>query len=155
MLGQSNKKSKTESVAGKIRNHQTFWEKELDASPYVLDIIKNGYKLPLKTIPPQFSAQNNKSSLYHKDFATTTINQLLRDGCIKEGHEMPYCVNPLTVAENKGKLRFVLDLRHVNQHLHMPKFKYEDLKNSSRYFRKRFYVWYIRFKTWIPSRTDL
>ena len=39
---------------------------------------------------------------------------------------MPYCCNPLTVAEGK-KLRLVLDLRHVNPYLRKNKFRYEDL----------------------------
>ena len=42
----------------------------------------------------------------------------------------PFCVNPLTVAEGK-KLRLVIDLRHVNDFLVKPKFKYEDLRSLS------------------------
>ena len=39
----------------------------------------------------------------------------------------PRVVNPLTVAQNKsGKLRLVLDCRHINKHLFQFKFKYEN-----------------------------
>ena len=39
---------------------------------------------------------------------------------------MPYCCNPLTVAEGK-KLRLVLDLRNVNPYVQKKKYRYEDL----------------------------
>lgn len=39
-------------------------------------------------------------------------------------------MNPLSVAEGK-KFRLVIDLRHINQCLVLPKFKYEDLRSLS------------------------
>ena len=52
----------------------------------------------------------------------------MKDGCIEEHSSPPFCVNPLTVADGK-KLQLVIDLRHVNQCLIVPKFKYEDLRS--------------------------
>ena len=65
----------------------------------------------------------------------SSIETLLREGCIKEVTEIPYCCNPLTVAEGK-KLRLVLDLRHVNEYLDFPKFKYENLKVAAKHLQK-------------------
>ena len=48
---------------------------------------------------------------------------------------MPYCTNPLTVAEN-GKLRLVLDLGHVNTFLRVKTFKYEDLRVLAEIFER-------------------
>jgi hypothetical protein len=43
----------------------------------------------------------------------------------------PLVVNPLSVATNdRGKKRLVLDLRHINPHLHKPKFKCEDVDTA-------------------------
>ena len=73
----------------------------------------------------------------HKKFVEESIENLLAQGCIEELSEMPYCCNPLTVAEPTGKkLRLVLDLRHVNENLEFPKFKYENLKTASKHFEK-------------------
>ena len=43
---------------------------------------------------------------------------------------MPYCCNPLTVAEGK-KLRLVLDLRNVNPYVQKRKYRYEDLDTAT------------------------
>ena len=100
-------------------------------------MVKNGYRLPFKTTPESFYAPNNKSSLRNKEFVTSSISQLLKDGCIKEVDEMPFCCNPLTVAEGK-KLRLVLDLRHVNDKLDVTKFKYENLKTVAEIFEENY-----------------
>jgi hypothetical protein len=43
-------------------------------------------------------------------------------------------VNPLTVSFNgKGKERLILDLRHVNKHVRLDKFKFEDWKTLKQY----------------------
>ena len=70
---------------------------------------------------------------------TKSIYELLDKNCIDEIANMPYCCNPLTVAGSKKKPRLVLDLRHVNEYLDFPKFKYEDLKTARQYFEKDAY----------------
>jgi hypothetical protein len=49
--------------------------------------------------------------------------------------EKPVTVNALSVAtKEKGKHRLVLDLRNINPILHVPKFRYEDIKVGGTYF---------------------
>ena len=134
------------SVAGKIEKCYDFWEKDLKASPYVLNILKNGYYLPLKQDPPSFLAKNNSSSLKHKEFVSSSISELLEKGCIEEVSEIPYCSNPLTVAEGE-KLRLVLDLRHVNKYLNVTKFKYENLATVAKLFEEGFYFFTFDLKS--------
>ena len=55
------------------------------------------------------------------------IGKLLKQGCIEQVDQVPYCCNPLTVAGGK-KLCLVLNLRHVNAYLCDRKFRYENLK---------------------------
>ena len=52
---------------------------------------------------------------------------------------MPYCCNPLTVAGSEEKPRLVIDLRHVNEYLDFPKFKYKDLRTVRQYFERNTY----------------
>ena len=131
--------SDSQSVVGNLYKCQEFWEKELETSPYVLGIIKNGYRLPLKKLPTKFFAKNNASALKHKKFVEKSIQELLLQGCIEEVQEIPHCCNPLTVAEG-NKLRLVLDLRHVNKSLDYPKFKYENLKVASEHLEKDYFL---------------
>ena len=42
-------------------------------------------------------------------------------------HNDVHTVNSLSVADNRDKLRLILDLRHVNQFLRVPKIKFEDI----------------------------
>ena len=49
----------------------------------------------------------------HPSFVEEAVIELLAADCIEEHLELPYCVNPLSVAEGK-KLRPVIDLRYVN-----------------------------------------
>ena len=52
---------------------------------------------------------------------------------------MPYCCNPLTVAGGK-KLRLVLDLRHVNEHIQKRKFRYGNLKTLAKIIEKGYFL---------------
>jgi len=123
---------KSDSVAGKLSKHYEFWESDLAASSFVLSIVKHGYKLPFVSNPPPFYARPNASSLRNKTFVQDSIVELLRKRCIRETSNMPFCCNPLTVAD-KGKLRLVIDLRHVNSYLKFPTFKYEDLRTAKQH----------------------
>ena len=67
---------------------------------------------------------------------------MLDGGYVEEHKEPPYCVNPLSVAEGK-KLRLVLDLRNINDHLLVKSFKYEDLRSLAQLFEEKFW-----FFTW-------
>ena len=115
------------SVKNRLALHYQYWERTLCAPFFVLNIIKNGYILPFRTTPTRFFAKNNQSSLRHHDFAESEIENCLKKSYITETDHIPFCCNPLTVAENNKKLRLVLDLRHVNPHLKKSKFRYEDL----------------------------
>ena len=83
--------------------------------------------------------KDKKSSLRDQEFVETAKEELLKQNCIKELECMPFCCNPLTVAERGDKLRLVIDLRHVNDNLDFPKFKYEDLRVARQHFEKDFF----------------
>ena len=118
------------SVAGRFEKSAYFWETCLQAQDFVLCIIKEGYRFPFGRYPSPCFLVNNKSSLGHPHFVQRAILELLANCCIQEHSAPPFCVNPITVAEGK-KLRLVIDLRHINQCLVLPKFKSEDLRSLS------------------------
>ena len=61
----------------------------------------------------------------------------------KEVSEIPYCSNPLTVAEGE-KLRRVLD---VNKYLNVTKFNFENLATVAKHFEKGFFFFTFDLKS--------
>ena len=80
--------------------------------------------------------RNNKSSLDHQSFVEEAIQSLIDKGYKTEVKEMPKWCKTLTVANKNSKLRFVLDLRHVNQYVNLNKIKYEDLNTFTELFEQ-------------------
>ena len=135
----------SQSVKGRIKSCVDFWIATLLAPPFVLDIVGRGYRLPFSGYPSRCFLRNNRSALQHPDFVVQAITDLLNNNCITEHNCPPFCVNPLTVAEGK-KLRLVIDLRHVNNFLVKPKFKYEDLRSLSQVIDQGdwFFTWDLK-----------
>ena len=109
-----------------LKRNFLFWKNYLKASSFVLNVLNNGYIIPFHYPPTKFCAKNNASALRNKQFVTDEIEKLSNKGFVAEKFREPFCCNPLTVAE-KGKLRLVLDLRHVNKFINEKHFRYEDL----------------------------
>lgn len=123
-------------VKGRLKKNVEFW-KSIGASDFIVDVIENGYKLPLFTLPNRIECKNNRSALNHPDFVSEAIKDLLDRGLIEKCREKPYVVNPLTVSiQNSGKKRLILDLREVNVHLWKQAVKYEDIKVALSYMKK-------------------
>ena len=119
-------------VPGGIHSQEVlaFWEHELKANAWVLDVIKHGYSLPF-TSPPQPSlTKNNASARRNMDFVRQEVHQLHAAGIVEFVDSPPFIVSPLTVASNSAnKLRLCLDVsRSVNQFLSLPKVVLADLK---------------------------
>jgi len=94
--------------------------------------VREGFPLwwadPSRPAPP-FQRRNHKGAFAHADFVTRCIAELLTAGAIAEVPTRPKVVNPLNAIPKKnGKFRLLLDLRHVNSYLQVPKFKYDSLK---------------------------
>ena len=125
---------------GRLKANINKW-KLITSNIHVIDVVQNGYKLPLKTEPDRVILQNNRSALDNPDFVKSEIESLLKKGCIREVVSPPKVVNPLTVAYNKkAKPRLVLDCRHINPHLFQFRFKYEDAYVAKEMFRKGDYL---------------
>ena len=69
------------------------------------------------------------------------VQNLVSNRCVVRVNEKPYMCNPLSVLSNStGKLRLVLNLRYLNQFLHVSHFKYEGLRVAALIFEKNDYL---------------
>ena len=112
------------SVRGRLKENSHFWKNELKPSLFVQNIIDNDYIMSLITIPPSFYTPDSKSSLTNSRFVSQAISKPLKNNCIEELDQKPYCCNLLTVAESKN-------LRHVNSFIQQNKFRRENLTSLS------------------------
>ena len=116
VLPQRQEISNIPSVQGRLKCRYVFWETELEASEFVLGIVRSGYRLPFVRFPPFVCMRNNRSALEESLFVATAIEELILANCIAECVECPLVCSPLQVVTNpKGKRRLVIDLCYINQ----------------------------------------
>ena len=138
----------TSDVQGRLHVNVTFWEQVLEAPPQIIDCIKEGYKLPLLSLPEPYSKPNHKSALQNKEFVSQAISDLIKSRCVVKIEDIPPICSPLSViVNNSGKKRLVIDLRHLNQYLLKDNFKYEDLRTAMLLFQKDDYLFSFDLKS--------
>ena len=135
-------------VQGRLRQNIDFWREILEAPPPIIDYIENGYRLPLKFVPPPYSQWNHKSVELHSEFVNEAVQKLIINRCVMKVKEKPEVCNPLSVVSNsQGKLCLVLNLRYLNQFLHVLSFKYEDLRRAALLFEQGEYLFKFDLKS--------
>ena len=135
-------------VQGRLLANVNFWEQELKAPSIVIEWIKQGYKLPLLSLPDPFERANHKSALENKDFVSGALKDLVNNRCVLEVCSVPRVCSPLSVVTNSsGKKRLVIDLRYLNGYLLKEKFKYEDLRIAMLMFQKGDYMFSFDLKS--------
>ena len=116
--------------------------------PYIIDIIENGYRLPLISMPPSYSASNHSSAMENVEFVTGAVSKLVDNGCARLVVDRPFICSPLLVVQNSvGKKRLVISLKFLNLYLWKCKFKYEDFKTALDYFEKDAYLFTFDLKS--------
>ena len=124
-------------VQGRLKQRLPFWREVLHAPPHKLDCIEHGYRLPIKFIPPPHNQHNHQSSETHQCFVDEAISSLIANHCIIRVDAQPHVCSPISVVSNAvGKLRLVLNLRYVNQFLHVLTYKYEDFRVAALMFER-------------------
>jgi hypothetical protein len=107
---------------GRVHKRLAFWKKTLKADNYVLNIICEGYKIPVHPGSEEiaYRERNNHSARMEEQFVTSEFERLVKAGLVVTSVHAPLCVNPLSVAfkqkvDGSYKRRLVLDLlRHIN-----------------------------------------
>jgi hypothetical protein len=111
------------AAVGHVHERLDFWTKKLEADKYVLNIVREGYKIPVfpGTKKIVYREANNRSARLEPDFVKSEVARLLEAGLVVKCDTVPLCCNPLSVAfkanyDGLFKRRLVLDLsRHVNK----------------------------------------
>ena len=70
-------KENVAGVPGRIANSKDGW-----FSAVVLQVLKNGYRLPFARVPDPCFIDNNKSTLLQSEFVIKPIDELLANRCI-------------------------------------------------------------------------
>ena len=111
-------------VKDRLQENIAFWQ-NIGASNWLLKVIREGYCLLFVELPEAKFFQNHRSALCNAEFVSADISKLLKSGALVEVNPTDICVcSPLGVAMNSsGKLRLIVDLRYINQHLRSCKFK--------------------------------
>ena len=116
-------------VKGRLRVNISYWE-SIGTSQFILNVIRDGYKVPFYYTPSSVHLINNKSALHNAEFVASAITELLKVGSVVECQSPPVVVNSLSVSvQSNGKKRIILDLRHVNFFVKKSKIKFEDAKS--------------------------
>ena len=133
-------------VKGKLKANVRYWE-DIGANKTILNVIRDGYMIPLVTTPERASFKNNKSALRNKNFVDEAICELLATGRIVETDKAPYVVNPLSVStSSSGKQRLILDLRHVNKHVYKQSVRFDDWSTFSEFIEKQGFMFKFDIK---------
>jgi hypothetical protein len=122
-------------VKGSLRKHLDWWQTNIN-NPNIVQIVAEGYRLPLIKKPDIVILKNNRSARENEQFVDSELASLLESGVIHHVTSQPHVINALSVATNhSGKQRLVLDLRTVNPLLNVDSFKYEDIQTVSNYLQ--------------------
>ena len=136
---QDNPKYKDQTGSGAINIAKSFWL-TLPLSSWLAQWIEEGVPLhweDLKVKAPACFIKNHKGAMEHEHFVDQSVGELVAAGAVCKVAVRPKCVHPLNVVPKKnGKLRLILDLRHVNQFLHQFKFKFESLSDAAMLMQK-------------------
>ena len=69
------------SIKGNLRKHFKFWQVNC-TNQFILDAIKEGYKIPFITLHESSHDKNNRSTYQYHSFVTEAIDQLVSEGRI-------------------------------------------------------------------------
>ena len=73
--------------------------------------------------------------MVHQFFVEDTVQNLVKNQCTLRVSKRPHVYSPLSVVSNSvGKLCLMLNLRYLNQYLHVLIFEYEDLRVAALLF---------------------
>ena len=85
-------------MKGCLREHVSFWEHELSAPPWVIDTIKHGLILPLRTEPTLYNRPNQLSATSNSQWVDDAITGLVRGQYILEVRKKPQICSPLSAS---------------------------------------------------------
>ena len=89
-------------VKGRLREHLVFW-KDIGASKWVLDVLRDGHSLPFTSLPQKAFFNNHGSIAEEQEFVCQEVAKLLPSGAVREVEREDLMVcNPLGVVKNSA-----------------------------------------------------
>jgi len=85
------RKTNTKFTPGGIHTCFDYWADTLHAGTWVLNIIKNGYEVPLKSISPEAEFQNNASVRENLEITQQLVKDYLEQRVLRIVHQKPKC----------------------------------------------------------------
>jgi hypothetical protein len=124
-------------IKGRLKSHYNFWT-TVTTIPWLLDIIKDGVKIPFTRQPPRIVLPNNKSAVNDSviPWVRDTLVEYLRYGFIEKVDTIPYCVMPLQVKATSDKTALIYDMSVLNDYVEKNKFKLESWEEMFNYSSK-------------------
>ena len=117
------------NVKNRLKQNIKFWCENFKTNKAIVNVLKEGYKLPLYTVLKSANFNINKSAPPIRTLFLRQFKILLKTNKITEFNELPHVVNPLSVTvQNSGKKRLILDLRYVNKHIYKERIKFGDFR---------------------------
>ena len=119
----------------RLRNHLYQWEK-LNSPKWLLSTIKNGVKLPFKSLPPTMVLPNNKTANTAENipWIRNTLLEFIRYGFVKKVFSPPKLIMPLQVSiHSSGKKCLIHDESPLNEYIEKSKFKIEGWEEMFNY----------------------
>ena len=135
------------NVKNRLKQNIKFWCENLKTNKAIVNVLKEGYKLPLYTVLKSANFNINKSAPPIRTLFLRQFKILLKTNKITEFNELPHVVNPLSVTvQNSGKKRLILDLRYVNKHIYKERIKFGDLRLMEQFSNPHQYMFKFDIK---------
>ena len=116
-----------------LKKRISEWRKLKGISQVVLAWIEEGVALPFQRVPIPKIFNNKNIPYLESQFITQEVKRMLDCGAILQLNEPPLICSPIhAVPKKNGKFRLVIDMRYLNSHLVVPKFKMEGLDTLSK-----------------------
>ena len=117
----------TTFIAGSLKENIGEWIK-IGANLEIIDWIKNGVSLPFSSTPSSYEYKNHALNVEQAVFIDREISNLIKAKVISRVDQKPFCVNAIGCVPKKNKkLRLIVDLRPLNEHISVPSFKNEGI----------------------------
>ena len=117
-------------VGGRLAHFVEQWE-ELTYNKLVFSIVRNGFKIPFKSIPPLLvvwiSLSQSSSPLLREEIVELLKKQAVER--VQNPGTHGFCSRLFLVPKKTGKLRPVIDLSSLNQYISKQPFKMETFKS--------------------------
>lgn len=139
--------STTEPVGGRLSKFYQAWT-DISATPFVNNIIKNGYNISFHTTPPTTTTPTSITpfSAEQAHLIDQAIQDLLGKAAIEkvspqQVQEIPgYYSSMFVIPKKNGGVRPVFNLKRLNQYLEAPHFKMETIKEVSLMIKPKDYL---------------